>query len=282
MNTKSAQQQFREEGYLIYPGVFAGKELERLLAACNRVLDQHTQVWDREHPNEDFNNMRHVNDPRWHQAGLDDFKLIMETVADPRCLGPVEQIFQEPSLFRCTSYFVNPRRTSWEGEWHRDTQFGAKDEEEEKATLKKMANSPIILDGVQFQIPLVDSDDIEYVPYSAARFDSPEEYYIRCADNRSHQRDGNMPNALRVPLKAGDGVIFNANGLHRGRYHTDKLRRTLMLTYTPLSSPCADFFSDQPWFTEPGHLDCLSPRAKAFFNEFIATYRDFWAAQKAA
>jgi hypothetical protein len=277
MNLKSAQQQFREEGYLVYPGVFAGPELDRLLAACNRVLDQHTAEWDRENSNKDFMEMRHLNDPRWHRHNRDDFKLIMELIADPRCLGPVEQIFGEPSLFRCTSYFVNPRFGSLDGNWHRDTQFITKTEEEERALVKKNATSPRILDGVQFQIPLVDSEDIEYVPFSAARYDSPEEYYIRCADNRSHNREPGMPNALRLRLRAGDGAIFNANGLHRGRYHTDKHRRTLMLTYTPLSSPNEDFFSHQAWFTEPGHLAGLSPRAQAFFNEFITTYRKFWA-----
>lgn len=281
MNPKSAQQQFREEGYLIYPRVFTGQELQNLLEACDRVLAQHTVEWDREHPNEDFNNMRHLNHPRWHRQSPEDFKTIMEAIADPRCLGPVEQIFGGRSLFRCTSYFVNPRFQSEEGMWHRDSQFGTPDHEEEKKLIQKMAQSGDT-GGVQFQIPLVDSDDIEYVPYSANRYDSPEEYHIRLADNQAHCREGGMPNAMRMHLKAGDGVIFNATGLHRGRYYSHIPRRTLMLTYTPLGSKECDFFSNQPWFLEPGHLDPLSPRAKAFFNEFIDTYRDFWTSPKQA
>lgn len=282
MNPKSARRQFFEEGYQIYPGVFEGAELKRLREACDRVLEKHTRVWDREHAGEDFTNMRHLNEPCWHRDGLDDFKIIMETIADPRCLGPVEQIFGGPSLFRCTSYFVNPRLKSAEGNWHRDSQFMVKGEEEEKAMLRRIWNDPTSGYGIQFQIPLLDNDDIEYVPYSAARYDSPEEYHIRMADNQSHNREDGMPNALRVSLKAGDGVIFNPFGLHRGRYHVDRPRRTLMLTYTPRKYVLNDFFTDQPWFEEPGHLDPLSPRAKAFFEDFIHTYRDFWAAQKKA
>ncbi len=280
MNDKSARKQFFEEGYLVYPRIFEGQELERILAACNRVLEKHTEWHDRQHPKEDFTNMRHLNDSQWHRDGLEDFKTIMELIADPRCLGPVEQIFSGPSLFRSTSYFVNPRFKSAEGNWHRDSQFMTKSDEEEKDMLKRIWNDPTTGYGIQFQIPLLDNEDIEYVPYSAGRYDSPEEYHIRMADNQVHNREQGMPNALRVRLKAGDGVIFNPYGLHRGRYHVDKPRRTLMLTYTPRSFPLRDFFSDQPWFEEPGHLDPLSPRARVFFEDFISTYRDFWTAQK--
>jgi len=91
----------------------------------------------------------------------------MEVCADPRCLGPVEQIFGGPSLFRCTSYFVNPRFKSEEGNWHRDSQFGGATPDEEKAELHRLRDQPTVTCGLQFQIPLIDSDDIEYVPYSA-------------------------------------------------------------------------------------------------------------------
>ena len=37
---------------------------------------------------------------------------------------------------------------------------------------------------------------------------------------------------MAVALDAGDAVCFNAWGYHRGRYHTDIPRRTLMYTYT--------------------------------------------------
>gem|GEM_PF-3412920 len=47
-------------------------------------------------------------------------------------------------------------------------------------------------------------------------------------------------------MEVGDAVVFNPMALHRGRYPTDKLRRTLMLTYTSESFPRSDFFSDQP------------------------------------
>jgi len=85
-----------------------------------------------------------------------------------------------------------------------------------------------------------------------------------------------MPGALRVALQPGDAVAFNPYGLHRGRYHADKLRRTLMLTYTKTSKPRFDYFSDQPWFDTPQHLDGLQEETRAFFEPFIAEYGEQW------
>jgi hypothetical protein len=274
---KSARKTFAEEGILFYPAIFEGDELERLRVACDYVLDQHMADLESRSP-EDANishSMRHLSQSCWHRQTREHWKVIMETVADPRCLGPVEQIFTQPSLFRCTSLFFNPRGGGMEGNWHRDPQFTHKEEAEVKAYLESIKGASST-NGLQFQIALVDNDDVEYVPFSAARYDAPEEYKIRCEDDRSHNRESGMPNAMRVHLRAGDAVIFNPNGLHRGRYWPQNPRRTLMLTYTPSTQPHCDFFSKQPWMLEPGYLDGLSPRARVYFEEFIATYRDFW------
>jgi hypothetical protein len=165
-----------------------------------------------------------------------------------------------------------------EGNWHRDTQNVSLTDEDEKKYIKNLMDNDL-LRGVQFQIALVDNDDLEYVPYSVTRYDSPEEYYIRLADNRSHSRDvDGMPNAKRFYLKAGDAVAFNQVGLHRGRYHVNNPRRTLMLTYTPMNNPIFDNnISRQPWFLEEGYLDSLSPRAVAFYQDYINVYKDHWA-----
>ncbi|WP_135556278.1 phytanoyl-CoA dioxygenase family protein [Paenibacillus cymbidii] len=270
----SPYQRFKQEGYLVYPQLYEGGQLALIREACLHVLERYTAEHDSQRPEEDFHVIRHLNDPKWFAGREDLFRALLDTVADPRCLGPVEHIFRGPSLFRCTSLFVAPRKISKDGDWHRDSQF-AHAEEEEKRILRDIRDSDLV-DGLQMQIPLYDNADIEYVPYSANRYDSPEEYYIRLADGWSHNREEGMPNAIRMHLQAGDGLIFNPYGLHRGRYHTDKPRLTLMLTYTPESCTFRDTFSNQPWCLNEGYLDGVSARARAYFQEFIRTYRDFW------
>jgi len=275
---KSIYQQFREEGYVILPQVFHGKQLDQLRQACDHVLGQFTAEHDAQHPGQDFNRMSHLTDSRWHHDSREHLHTLLETIADPRCLGYVEQIFDGPSLFYSTQYFVNPRFSSKEGNWHRDVQFLTKTDEEEKERIASQAREGAR--GIQFQLALVDNADVEYVPYSANRYDSPEEYFIRKADNGIHNRDEGMPNALRVELKAGDAVIFNPNGLHRGRYSQKNPRRTLMITYSPQTFPQYTNWSFQPWFLEKGYMNGVSPRAQSYLQEFIHTYRDYWNSKR--
>jgi ectoine hydroxylase-related dioxygenase (phytanoyl-CoA dioxygenase family) len=274
LNTfKSPAQTFLDEGLLFYPAIFEGEELIRLREACTYVRDQFLEDAEKTAP-ESANthiSMRHLIDPRWHPRDKKHLKTLLETVADPRCLGPVEHIFRGPSLFFTTSLFFNPRAGRTEGDWHRDHQFVLEDEEAVKAYVSKRE-----MGGIQFQIALVDNDDLEYVPYSPGRYDSPAEYYIRCADDRSHNREGGMPNALRLQQRAGDAVVFNSAGLHRGRYYADNPRLTLMLTYTPRDLKVCNYFSHQPWMLDSEYFDGVSPRATAFLQEFIDAYRESW------
>ncbi len=130
--------------------------------------------------------------------------------------------------------------------------------------------------GIQMQIALAPTEDIEYVPGSHLRWDTTEEYRIRRADDQANNTSNEMPGFLRLSQEPGDAVLFNPHGLHRGRYHADKIRRTYMLTYQPESSYHADYFSQQPWFLEDGYLDGLRPESGAFYQGFIDKYLSYW------
>ena len=67
-----------------------------------------------------------------------------------------------------------------------------------------------------------------------------------------------------------------------GRYHVDKRRRTLMLSYRARSLPLYDYFSDQPWCETPGYLDGLCEQARELWQEFIDDYSTQWRMGAAA
>jgi hypothetical protein len=269
-------EQWAAEGYVIVRGLFSSERAARLRTVCEPILKQ----WRVNNPetgkpggDRNATAMRHLNHTGYFCDGTDGFAELMGAIADPGVLAVCRSILGEAPLFRCTSLFCNPLDKSQDGSWHRDSQFHHADPEEEKAvidTLNEEGNS------VQLQVALVPSDDVEVVPGSHLRWDGPAEFEIRRADKGAHSKSNEMPGALRVALAAGDAVAFNPYGLHRGRYHTDKLRRTLMLTYTKTSKPRFDYFSDQPWFDEDGYLDELGPDARNFFEAFVTEYRDQW------
>ena len=83
-----------------------------------------------------------------------------------------------------------------------------------------------------------------------------------------------MPGALRLSMRAGDAVVFNPAGLHRGRYQPAIPRRTLLFTYTARSGAVHDRFVYQPWLRDCEWTSRLSPRAHALVDEFLDVFRD--------
>ena len=267
---------YYENGYAILRGLWPSDHVRRLAASCERILAQ----WRECNPQNgepggspDAHVMRHLNHPGYLEDDDAERLLMLESVASPEVVGFASDILQTHACFRCTSLFFNPQQTSLDGNWHRDSQFHCPDEADEKQLIAERAHPAT---SVQMQIALIPSDDVEFVPGSHRRWDSDNEYSIRRADEGANNRSGDMPNALRIGLDPGDAVAFNPFGLHRGRYHTDKPRLTLMLTYTADTHPRFDHFSDQPWFDRPGYLDGLSESARAFYQRFVDQYGEDW------
>ena len=200
---------------------------------------------------------------------------LLQAVADSAVLNVCRAILAASPMFRCTSLFMNPQIHSQDGNWHRDSQFHHPDEDEEQAAI---AAGGELGRSVQLQIALAPSDDVEVVPGSHKRWDTEAEYTIPRGDEQNNSRSNSMPGARRVALEAGDAVAFNPLALHRGRYHADKRRRTLMSTYTSATYPRFDYFSDQPWFDTDGYLAGIDEPASAFFQQFVEQYAEDWRA----
>ena len=274
----SIHPRWRTDGYVLVPGLIDLAQAEQLHTICSDILAQ----WRACDPQtgtpgekSDATVMRHLNHPAYFSQHPEWLSTLLDAVANPNVLRVVAEILGEPPLFRCTSLFFNPSAIRLDGNWHRDSQFMVKkdDDAAERALLANMSDTGV---GMQLQIALIPSDDIELVPGSHLRWDTPEEFAIRKADGWAHNRANTMPGALRVHQAAGDAVLFNPAAIHRGRYYSDIPRSTLMLTYTKVSEPYSDFFSNQPWFIQPGYMDHLSPATRAFFEPFVAQYESYW------
>ena len=266
---------WNEKGYVVVRGLFDAGQTERLREIAESVLTQ----WRLRNPENgepgqpDTTVMRHLNHPGYFAEDPEAKTTLLEAIAAAKPLAVCRYILGEEPLFRCTSLFMQPLLNSREGSWHRDSQFHCPDLEDER---QMVAGGGEAGHAVQLQVALVPSDDVEVVPASHNRWDTPEEFAIRRADGGKNSTSSAMPGALRVALDAGDAVAFNPLGLHRGRYHVDKERRTLMLTYTKSSVPRFDYFSNQPWFSNANYLEGVGVDAQRFFSRFVTEYEAEW------
>lgn len=274
MQNDSLKAHWDEKGYIAVNNLLTTEETSQLLKICNRIK-QESEIYDhsRKGKNPETYCIRHLNHPEYFVGRLDEYQIFMNSVCLPKILNIVEQVLGNDFMYRCTSYFTEPKSGITDGNWHRDIQFIHKDENKEKEEFLKLSKLPST--GLQLQIALEPSEDVEYVPYTHKRWDTQAEYDIRLKDNCKHNRSNNMPNALRFHQNPGDMVAFDPNGLHRGRYHSDKIRRTLMLTYSTVAN--YDFFTYQPWFLDDPYFKFLPESSKKFYSKFISEFENKWS-----
>jgi hypothetical protein len=267
---------WQRDDYVIVRGLFDAPRVARLREICEAILAQWRACdpqTGRPGATPDVAVMRHLNHPAYfggHSAWFDE---VVSAITASQVLDVLREIFREEPVFRCTSLLFNPAGSRKDGDWHRDAQFVFPDEAGEKEMVLRGGDVAL---GVQTQIALIPSEDLELVPGSCRRWDTPGEYAIRKGDGGARNRSADMPGAYRVRLEPGDAVLFNPLGIHRGRYHADKLRRTLMLSYTKASQPWRDQFCDQPWFLDPGYMQRIPASFRPFFETFVEQYRDYW------
>ena len=263
----SLPDRFRRDGFARFPGFLGPTRIATLRAACDAALAGWQKAEGRGSRAPDVTNMAFLTDLRLWPGDRAGLLQIAEFAASSAVLALVERAAGAPALFHNTQYFMEPHTRTWDGDWHRDTQFLAHTDDIEWARIRSSA-------GVHFRVALVDDPWFEIVPGSQARWDTAEEYAIRRSTDAVTRR-GPMPGGQAVPLRAGDALLFHAWAIHRGRYSAQRPRRTLDIVYS-MGAP-NDWGVPTPGsFSEPAVLDALSPGARAFYDRFVHAYMPFW------
>jgi hypothetical protein len=261
MNVEQVVEEWNGCGVVVMPRFLGVPETAELRRICDHVLAQAiAESPDRTHAS----NIAYLTERKYFRAHEADLLRLLEFLADQRIVSLLTRLSGEFPLFHNTQYFYNPA-TSWDGDWHRDTQFLAPEVSLERERMKQHT-------GVHFRVAFLPDAQLEYVPGSERRWDSSAELEIRKGAQSSHS---DMPGRRKIELRAGDACLFHAWGIHRGRYRADIPRRTLDVIYG-WGGACS--YSPPPpmCFTDPELLARLSPHARNFFDYFISAYKGYW------
>ncbi|HXM57092.1 MAG TPA: phytanoyl-CoA dioxygenase family protein [Candidatus Dormibacteraeota bacterium] len=183
----------------------------------------------------------HVEHPGFYTDAPDWwFPELMGLVADPAIHERWRTATGDEPAFASAALFVDPivplpadlRASSaaaadGAGRWHRDTAENRTDEREREELLGGRLDEA----GHIIEVALVPSDSFEYVPGSHARWDTPLELEARKHGTTLAARTQPLPGARRIVLGAGDAVLVDTRGIHRGWYRSAVPRRTAVLWY---------------------------------------------------
>jgi len=121
--------------------------------------------------------------------------------------------------FHGTQLFFDPLAGRRRPYWHRDLQYTAFDEDEQRALLPRLLH-------VHVRTPLRPESGFALVPGSHRRWDRADERAVRLERDgrRSHEA---LSGERRFALRPGDVLVFHAHMLHRGHYGAVPARLSL-------------------------------------------------------
>ena len=255
LDYQNIKSQFKQQGYTIIPQLFELEELDRLVIICDRAMARRRSEYLKTHASFPKKNCSVPEQISHFSDRSEVINFLQNKLADERILAILNCICDRQLLFHGLVYFFNPEELSWHGDWHRDGQVNADNDDIEKSRIFSS-------DFIRIHLAFIADNNLEIVAGSHARWDNPQELEIRKELNGNSNCSDLMPSATRINLQPGDAVIFDGYAIHRGNYIAERSRKTLAILY---SSPVAWEKPIPNCLSEPNLLNNLLPQKRAIF-----------------
>lgn len=141
-------------------------------------------------------------------------------ISSPKLMALIESVIPVNPAFMNTQLFFNPVNPELKDFWHRDCQYDFSIEEQKKAIIEHQV--------VHLRVPLFDEFGMELIPGTHKRWDSEEELNVR-QEEQGRLSCEDLPGGKKIPLSAGDMLIFSADMIHRGLYGMDRLALDILV-----------------------------------------------------
>ena len=225
---------YDRQGYCVIRDFFNKSEISSL----RKIILKFHEAWKQD--NKDFYQKEEAFNSSLitgsEYLALDDRIKLFNFISSTKMMGLIDALIPVKPAFMNTQLFFNPVDPKQKDFWHRDCQYDH-DIESQKRIIKETQ-------VVHFRVPLFDELGMELIPGSHKRWDTEEELNVREEINGKESHD-NLPNAEKIPLAAGDLLIFSADMIHRGLYGLNRLALDILVF---------DFVSDYIDYVDD---DCL-------------------------
>ncbi|HTE18039.1 MAG TPA: phytanoyl-CoA dioxygenase family protein, partial [Armatimonadota bacterium] len=218
-----ARAQFERNSFVIVSDAIPAAELDRLREAAARLTDRcrsGEHAWVRRAPD--------MSDT-WGAGKMFQPTSLEPELIEAMCGSRIREVSHAilgANRLAVVSFLFNPSEQSWDGPWHRDSQYLLpQDPERQVAVVTAAAWS------VQWNVALYEDDALWVVPGSGGRWNTPDEESIITGAERP------MPGAVAVRLRPGEGVAYTPFMIHRGLYRPHPPRATLHFTFVRTPEP---------------------------------------------
>lgn len=260
---EAISEQFRHRGHVVIRQLFDLKQIIELRIITERIYRLRTKQSFPSRLRSNKKTLDLFKKLEYFSGCQEHLKYLLDTIADERILSILQCICDRQLLFNGVVYFFSPTGTSWRGDWHRDGQIIAPNDDVEKIRIFSSS-------FIRVHLALINDNFLEIVPGSHLRWDNPQELAIRKGFGKS-MNSNDMPCSQRIWLEPGDAVFFDGYSIHRGNYFADRPRRMLAMLY---GSPVDWFTPSFECRVESKVVDYLSLSQKVLFQYLLSSDKD--------
>jgi ectoine hydroxylase-related dioxygenase (phytanoyl-CoA dioxygenase family) len=260
--TAAEKNQYREQGYVILPGILPMAEIEALKADVRDLVERSAAsqgpeiAW--------INKEKRIPErlgqllrPGWIQPSFAD------SLANGPYFPIAEQILDAPIRYSLFGMLASGDGKPYVQNWHRD--LAPIEGEHELPILER--NYRMV---TQINAPLFPDRYLTIVPGSHLRRTTPAERAVL-----AQSPTGDMPGQMTVETEPGDIVFYYPNLLHRGYNPTGALRWTMHHAFLRADAPVGGHERGQEgWITQPGYLDALPPALRLSMQRYLEAIPD--------
>ncbi len=150
----------------------------------------------------------------------DDRIKLFNFISSKKIMDIVKSVISNNPAFMNTQLFFNPVNPQLKDFWHRDCQY-----DHDVEIQKKVIHETQV---VHLRVPLFDELGMELVPGTHKRWDNDEEFNVR-QEIKGRVSNENLSTGKKIPLAAGDLLVFSADMIHRGLYGLDRLALDILV-----------------------------------------------------
>ncbi|MDU0354236.1 phytanoyl-CoA dioxygenase family protein [Paraglaciecola aquimarina] len=210
-------QNYAQQGYFVLRGFFSDDEvssLRRTILKFHRRWKVKNATFYRE---EAFNSSL-ITGSQFLNA--DDRVKLFNFISSEKIMQVVDLLVPNQPSFMNTQLFFNPCNPQQRDFWHRDCQY-----DHDLVGQKKAIQETQV---VHLRVPLFDELGMELIPGTHNRWDNEEEHNVRQEENGKVSSD-DLSLGKKIPLAAGDLLVFSADMIHRGLYGLNRLALDILI-----------------------------------------------------
>ncbi len=231
VNSSQLKQRYEQQGYFVLRDYFSAAEM----ASLREVILTFHEAWKKDNADfyekEEAFNSSLITGSEYLAA--DERLTLFNFLSCPAVMDIVNSVIPTSPTFMNTQLFFNPVDGQQKDFWHRDCQYDF-DLEDQKRIIQETQVTHL-------RIPIFDELGMELIPGTHQRWDNEEELNVREELNGKEAHD-ELAGTVKIPLAAGDVLVFSADMIHRGLYGMDRLALD-MLVFDP-SGDYVDYIDD--------------------------------------